>query len=315
MSRSTRFLRTAVTAAALLAGAALGAAPAQAAPGFEPSDGSVTPSLPRSTLVGKTGCRVYGSSNGFGAYCNAVEGTGRTVEQILAAAGIPPCWNEEPSEVLADDYEAMRQQRLLGGEQGRYWVRVCLRFEDDNPLFDTEAEWIAPPQLPVLLTQAQQNLIAVYNRRELPAPTVHVSPVSQPRVFQPVAFSLDPIEPNPMDPAPYEVTVQRGGVRVTVQAQLHSVAFEPADGVTLPCPGGGVVVAATDTPASRPDACWWAFPHSSAAQVDQVYPVHATAYWTIRYQVGGVWTEIGVYPKELGDLRVRVSEVQTVVVP
>jgi hypothetical protein len=312
---TTASRRLAGALAALLAAAALAAAPAQAAPGFDPSDGTVTPSLPRSTPVGH-GCRVYGSSNGFGAYCNAVDGRGRTVEEILAAAGIPECWNERPSEVLADDYAAMRQQRLLAGEQGDYWVRVCVRFpQPNNPVFDTGPEWIPLGQQPVILTPAQLNLIAVYNRRELPAPTVHVSPVSQPRVFQPVAFSLDPVLPTAADPNPYEVTVRRGNVEVTVQARLYGVEFSPADGVTLACPGWGVLVGAADTPRTRPEACWWTFPHSSAAQVDQVYRVHATAYWEIWYEVAGTWSQIGVYPKELGDLSVRVTEVQTVVVP
>lgn len=309
-----RIPAAAVVAAALLA---LGTASAHADPGFDPpGDGSLRPSTSGHSVSVGNGCRVYGSSNGYGGYCNAVDGKGKTVEQILQDAGIPACWNELPSEVLADDYAAMKQERLLAGERGDYYVRVCIRFDaDDNPIFDTGPEWIPFPGRPVLLTQAQLDLIAIYNRRELPAPTVHVSPVSQPRVFQPVAFSLDPIEPTAIDPTPYEIVIARGGVRVTVRATLNGVEFVPADGVTLPCLGWGVVVGPADTPATRPDACWWTFNHSSAAQLDQVYKVHATAFWQIEYEVGGVVQPIGVYPKELGDLSVRVTEVQTVVVP
>jgi hypothetical protein len=314
MPARRKSLALTVATAALVA---LGAAPAHADPGFDPSgDGDLKPSPSASSVPVGNGCRVYGSSNGYGGYCNAVDGKGKTVQQILAAAGIPACWNEQPSEVQADDYATMTQQRVLAGKRGAYYVRVCIRFDaDDNPLFDTGPEWIPFPGAPVLLTQAQLDLIAIYNRRELPAPTVHVSPVSQPRVFQPVAFSLDPIAPNPVDPTPYEIVIARGGVRVTVRATLEGVEFVPADGVTLPCLGWGVVVGPADTPQTRPEACWWRFPHSSAAQEGQAYKVHATAYWQIEYEAAGVVRPIGVYPKELGDLSVRVTEVQTVVVP
>jgi hypothetical protein len=77
---------------------------------------------------------------------------------------------------------------------------------------------------------------------------------------------------------------------------------------------GDTDVSDHDTPQTKPDACWWKYPRSSAAQPNQAYPFLAEADWTVYFQAGGAPVRLQSF-KKYDYLQLPVFDIQSIVIP
>jgi hypothetical protein len=86
-------------------------------------------------------------------------------------------------------------------------------------------------------------------------------------------------------------------------------------GPTVRCAGRGVEVHAVTAPEQVPGACHHRYRHSSARAQGGEYAMPVTAYWRVEFaDGGGAWTELGTFAVNTVQ-RLRVTEIQTLVVP
>jgi hypothetical protein len=264
-------------------------------------------------------CRLYASDLGFGMLCNRITGGGLSIRQILGGEPLPGCWQEELPADLQSEYAALQAERIRSGSQGAFWLQTCLHGIDPKTLrvtgevtFTEEVVWINDGDPVVRLTPGQARLVTIERHEAtIPLPTVVTSPTVRPRVDQDVAFRV--VNDNQVGPLLFN---QPGVGPVQMRARLIHLQVTPQPGAAaVNCPGTGVQVTATDTPASRPQACWTKYTRSSAAQPGQTYAVQAVTSWTVEYSTGGgPWQALATVEKRQTSLQ-PVTEVQTVVVP
>jgi hypothetical protein len=261
------------------------------------------------TYAEASGCRMYASSYGYGIFCPTSGGI--TAKELLRGERAPTCWHVWP-------YAGWEPpEEILDPRQGTWRLKTCLTG------FDEEGNATGPPQFSfeyvfvpggqeITLTEAQENFVAFINDdRKLPLPVVAVSPVAAPRVGNLVAFFI-------VEGAPGETSIPEvNGVQMRARQVRLDVVPEAGEFTT--CPGKGIRVEATDTRATRPDACWHMYRRSSAGFGDSLRPdrylVRATAVWQIEYSTndGATWQLLREVEKT-ALTALRVTEVQTLVI-
>ncbi|MDQ1289086.1 MAG: hypothetical protein QG622_2652 [Actinomycetota bacterium] len=310
---------TSAGARAALAGATLALAvavagmapPAAAYPGNENTTAGVTTPPPPSGPVRRTvkTCRMYANNVSFGMRCGLSTLTGRTIQQILGGDPVPGCWHEPLPADLTDEYAELLREKASQGERGAFYLKTCMKIAEPEVTFSEEIVFLPEGEPPTTLTRNQRTLVAIEAKESrIPMPTIASSPSVRPRVMQDVAFRVV------NDTSTPTITDTRSGTKVEMRARLVHLRIIPMTGAAaVGCSGGGVEVTAADTRTARPDACWYRFPRSSAAEPGQTYPVRAIASWTVEYSTGGVWTPLATIEKQQTALQ-PVTEVQTMVV-
>ncbi len=286
----------------------------------------------RGSAVGTSNgsCSIYGSSSGFGLLCSAAAG-GRTLAQLLSEAGIDSrgefCWDDPD---LPDGFEP---DRPLTGP-GSWWLHTCLSFDDGvvsrlTTNLSYEYRFHAPGDQEELTDRQEVALRRVTGRGQIPFLQVQASPVSSPRVSQPVAFSMlcddevvctDTAAGRRISTPPTVV----GGV--TMHAELVHLRVLPEGPATraqdvVDCAGAGLPDTAEQLdqrPAGDLRVCRYEYDRSSNDAGGGVsgdrYPAVVTAYWQIYVDEGAGPRPFGLAYEKTTTHQIRVTEVQTLVV-
>jgi len=277
------------------------------------------------------GCSLYATSSSFGLSCLTVRGTdhAKTVKQILAGDPASFCWDELiPADELADKYGYVEIP------QSPYYVHSCMTGLDVNSTLyvqpgvhlDQKVIEIArgAPDCPrdahkripealtgfcvMTLTHNQQTVVSATDLADgqIPGITIVTEPSTKVRTNEAVAY-VDAGTDG--DHATVTPRYQVGGVTMWAEMGTYSILPYGPDGVRQPCKGTEQV-GRGDTPDSKPDACWWTYPLSSAGQPNQVYPFRAEAGWTVYYRDGAGTHTLASFLK-YDDLELPVSDIQT----
>jgi hypothetical protein len=314
---STRRPLPLITVMAAALAAATGLAPAASAGQGMNTLQATSPEVTGPVTKTVKTCRLYANETAFGMRCGTVTVDGSTIREILNGDPLPTCWHEPLPVGLSDEYGELEGQKEAHGDSGAYWLKTCLKGIDPETLrvhgkvtFTEEVVWVPDGAEVVGLTDNQRTLVAIEAREaRIPLPTVATTPTVRPRVMRDVAFSVV----NDVQAGP--VSYSNGGTTVEMRARLVHLRIVPAQGASaVSCPGAGVEVTTGDTPTTRPEACWWRYARSSAAQPGRTYEVRAIASWTVEYSAGGAWTPLAMIEKQQVTLQ-PVTEVQTMVVP
>lgn len=247
-------------------------------------------------------CHVVSSPSFLGLSCGTVNGGGntQTIKQMLGSDPLPGCWNEPMTD---QEKAALGVQDTPGAQGSTWWWVKCLTGIDPKTLAvqpgGAKISWgynsyltnpgPGDPKV-VRLTANQQKLVDSQARvGSIPTPVAAVSPSGVPVVGQQVAF---------FDGTPGEVTRDLGGV--SLRALVTKVTVDPmGDGNSVSCPGTGVRAASTDTPASKPGACWYQYTKSSAREQDQKFAGSITAHWEVSVSTdgGAHWQPFNAFDK------------------
>jgi len=269
-------------------------------------------------------CSLYATQSNFGLYClGGGGGSSQTVKEFLGAEKLPNCWDDPMSAAQLAQYD------LQPSDQYGYYLQSCLSGIDPNrpmssqPGVQLNQSVIELPRHPpvcaspqpepkwgtcrMTLTDRQRRLVRFSTPRDaqIPGIVLLIRPSGRARVNQDVAF---------VDGNAVTATEQLNVGGVTMWAQLDGFAIYPfgPDGQRVPC-AGTQDVAATDTPASKPQACWWRYARSSATQPGERYPFRAEATWNVYVRDGQGQRVFATFLK-WDDLALPVTEIQTVVV-
>jgi hypothetical protein len=301
-----RALLIALVAALTLLG---GTSPAAAFDsGDPPSDGAVATSEGAQQTQVST-CSLYANSAGFGMSCLGGDGSVASLKQVLGGDPFPACWHEVPPAGFVPPAAA--------DGPGAWWVETCIKGIDPQTLRRTGA--VVLEQRPVFLapgaerflTVNQRRLIAVVHQETYPVPLLAVGPSGSPRVNTDVFYW---VVAGRAAAVTRQVALPTGPV--SMRASIVQTAVQPAGpaGPTVRCDGRGVEVHAVTAPEQVPGACAHRYRHSSARAPGGEYAMPVTAYWRVEYAVGGgAWTELGTFAVNTVQ-RLRVTEIQTLVV-
>lgn len=285
-----------------------------------------------STTSGQS-CSLYGSSAGFGMVCSGAAG-GKTLAQLFSEAGIDTsdefCWDDPD---LPDGFEPEKQR----SGPGRWWLHTCLSFERkivSRTTTNLTYEYhFHEPGTEKELSDAQEAVIElVTGRGQIPFLQVQTSPISSPRVKQPIAFSMLCDSRVVCNASAGTVVTRRlkvGGV--DMWAELVHLRVLP-EGAARPekvvdCARAGKPQTAEqldEGDRDDPTVCRYEYERSSnsagGGTSGDRYPARVTAYWRIFVDEGN-----GPRPLRNGDEdastyeksttnQIRVTEVQTLVV-
>jgi hypothetical protein len=299
-----------------------GASSGGASSGTSWGSGTSTPSesAPEPAKTGTVkSCHIVSSSSYLGASCGSLSGGGNTksIKQILDGSKLPDCWNEPMSPAELD---AMNLQNTPGEQGSKWYWHKCLKgihpksfeivpggieFTVGVDSFRNQPGKTDPK--PEFLDANQRELVEMHaTDGQIPYPVAGVSPSARPRVNQDVAF---------FDGTADEVTVRAVGV--LLRARIEKLTIQPmgeGEG-SISCPGSGVEVDKDDTPASKPNACWYRYQKSSAGQPDSMFQVPITAHWQVSTSTdgGATWAPFNEFTKT-STTTVRVNEIQAIVV-
>ena len=270
-------------------------------------------------------CSVYATASSFGLSCLGSGGAGDapSVKDILGKDPVPTCWDAaiSPSD-LQHIYEYTQNN------EAPYYRHNCITGLDlgsspySQPGLVLSQEVIEIPRaagtcgkqpyLPeqtgtcvMTLTDKQHEVVDTFASQDAQIPGVVVAtyPCSRVRTGVPTAY-VDLADNGDKRTADYKV----GGV--TMYAAMDSFTIYPygPGGQSKTC-DGTADVGPSDTPDTKPAACWWTYPKSSNAQPNEVYPFGADATWTV-YVNGTAFATFHKY----SDLQLPVFDVQTLVV-
>jgi hypothetical protein len=159
------------------------------------------------------------------------------------------------------------------------------------------------------LTANQQQIVNQIdtNAGQIPGIIITKHPSTKVRTNETVAYT-DDADRGITTTAKYQVGA------VTMWAQMTKFSIHPygPGGISKTC-NGTADVSNTDTPQTKPDACWWTYDASSASQPDQNYPFRAEADWTVYVEAGGVTRAFATFQK-YSDLQLPVYDIQTLVI-
>ena len=286
-------------------------------------------------------CSLYASSSGFGLSCITGGGAGnaKTVREILGAKeSLPTCWDD-----VISDSDLVSQYGYTPNPDAPYYLHTCITGIDETrspadqpdaqinqivieipagskPCFNyDEAHDVATPftaeQLGtcvMTLTGAQQQVVSgtASDNAQIPGIIIAPHPSTRVRTNEDVEY-VDAANTKGNDPRRTpNLTV--GGVTLWATMDAYKIYPYGPDGLSKNC-DGTLPAAATDTRESKPDACWWKYPRSSADQPGLTYPFRAEADWTVHYSAGGVDHVLASFQK-YADLALKVFDVQTLVV-
>jgi hypothetical protein len=276
-------------------------------------------------------CSLYATASSFGLSC--ITGSGgatTTVKQVLGKDKPPTCWDERISDAdLANKYGYVQNP------DAPYYLHTCLSGLDvDKSLYYQPNlqinQWVIeipigakPCKQPftdaevgtcvMWLTRNQQKIVSATTGQvaQIPGITITTQPSTRVRSNEAVAY---------VDAATaagghrdYTPKYQVGAVAMWAQMTGFKIYPYGPDGQSLACEGTASV-SRTDTPQTKPAACWWTYDQSSAQQPGQVYPFRAEADWTVYYQVlGGAPVRFASFQK-YDDLKLPVYDIQTLVI-
>jgi hypothetical protein len=275
-------------------------------------------------------CRLYAEPESFGLTCrNGTDGFD-SIKKILGGDPLPDCWDDQlPPDLAAAKADETAQHRAAG-DQGKFYLHVCLKGVDPETLqvepggirYTQTPLWIEPPDQPKTLTDRQRGLVRTADQSQrIPLPVVATSPSTTPRVGQDVSFWVTNARQTS------QLVVDGPGVgRVAMRGRLVflEVTPDPAQS-SVGCQGAGLRADRADTPSTAPGACWWHYDRSSATQSGQsqalngsvlpAYDVQTAATWVVEYDTGdGVWRTLATFDRRQA-LQQPVTEIQTLVVP
>lgn len=296
-------------------------------PQSQPSQTSSSGSSGSAASETRGNCSIYANSSSFGLSCVAggSAGGGEKVKDVLGPSGPPTCWDEAiPNADLQGKYGYDPVPGMT------YYTWTCITGLDLNrTLYDqpgvrvTDRSVIelpdgAPPcRKPyrpaedkntclITLDTPQQTVAGALTQLKdgmIPDPMITTHPSTRVRTNEAVAYTDSSATRTPH----YSV----GGVTMWASVDSDRLTirpYGPDDPAVVNCPAD-VRVAASDTPASVPAACWWTYPRSSAAQPGQAYPLRAELRWTV-YVNGAPFAHFVKYQ----DVQLPVFDIQTVVV-
>lgn len=119
------------------------------------------------------------------------------------------------------------------------------------------------------------------------------------------------VNKSPTTYGPNATIATAGGVTVSATAKVTKIVWTMGDGSTVTCNGPGTAYTASYGKQKSP-TCGHTYTHTSATQKDGMYPVAATATWTVDWQVNG-GGETGQFTEtRQSQAQVPIGEVQVV---
>jgi hypothetical protein len=242
---------------------------------------------------------------------------------VLQAVGITPskpfCWDEALPEGVRPPTEQ------------EWALQTCLSFDGGivsggtarlsyTPVQKSRAQWEElrePQKTPV------ENITG---RGQIPFLLPQTSPVTSPRVGQPVSFYLACDSRKVLcDSAggirTPRLTVGPGGVEMWAELVHTRVLPEGTAQPERDCRGAGLRLTAEELdrrPVDDPSVCRYAYPRSSNDRGPQTqrdrWPARATAYWQVWFDDGSGPQRLGLPYAKSATYGVRVTEVQSLVV-
>ncbi len=320
------------------------AQPPSSSPGPSPSD------QPVHTVV--RNCSLFATPTSFGLSCLSGSGPARTVKQILHGDPADFCWDEPiPTAQLASLYNYSPvpgatyyvQSCVTGLDlDATQFDQPNVELSQSVVVISDAAGDCKRPYTPEMLgvcvmhlSANQQAIVGTFeaNNGDIPATTIATHPTTRVRTNEDVAYT---------DAVEGVVPTASGGVQtpskqagaVTMWAEMDgcrdldggpaalakygqcfSIApFGPDQGTPIYCEGTADV-SDQDTPQTKPDACWWAYPRSSADQPDLAYPLRAEADWTVYYQAAGNPPVAFVTFHKISDIELQVFDIESIVIP
>ncbi len=295
-----------------------------AGPGNQSGSGSPTQKAVKT-------CSLYATSSNFGMSCiTGSSGDVTTVKEILGKDPVPTCWDDRISDAdLASKYQYTQNP------DAPYYLHTCITgLQLDNSLYyqpdaQLNQQVIEIPKdakpcprpftadmtgkCVMWLTHNQHQVVSATQSRaaQIPGITITTQPSTKIRTNEDIAY-VDAATDENGNRITRTPDYQVGGV--TMWGQLNSYKIYPygPDGPSYPC-NGTEQVGRGDTRQTKPDACWWTYPQSSARQPNQVYPFRAEADWTVYYSTGGAAQVLAQFQK-YDDLTLPVYDIQTLVV-
>jgi hypothetical protein len=255
-------------------------------------------------------CSIVSSPSYLGVACGSAKGgDGPTIREILDGDPLPECWHEPltESELAAlghtnDEDSVWYWERCLEGIDPK-----TLKVGDEGVSFTVGLVSLDPAET-VTLTPNQQDLVEFQGKDgQIPAPFAAVSPTAHPRVGAWVSF---------FNGTDREVTVDAG--TVALRATVDRIEVQPLGeglGDAVSCPGIGHKAVRGDSPDTHPNACWYKYEQSSAAEPDQKYPAVITAYWSVNVSEdgGATWRYFNSFSKSQVTT-IPVTEIQALVI-
>jgi hypothetical protein len=280
-------------------------------------------------------CSLYATSSSFGLDCVTGHGTTatQTVQAILGKGKpAPTCWDEliSPAD-LAQKYD------YVENPDAPYYLHSCLTglkltsslYNQPDLQLNQQVIEIprgtadCPTKKPfteamtgtcvMTLTGKQRVIVSATDLAggQIPGITIVAQPSTKVRTNEAVAYvdaTTDADGARVTRTPDYTV----GGVTLWAQMGAYKIFPYGPDGLSKSC-NGTERVTETDTPATKPDACWWTYPLSSAGQPGQVYPFRAEADWTVFYR-DAAGTHTFAQFKKYDDLTLPVSDIETIVI-
>jgi hypothetical protein len=274
-------------------------------------------------------CSLYATSAAYGLSC--YHGAARqTVGEILKKDSEDFCWDERIS-----DADLQSKYQYEQNPDAPYYLHSCITGLDrDRPATPGNqpgmvlSQWVieiahdatackGDQPFPadrvstciMVLTDNQQTIVDTVDSLsgQIPGVVITTHPSTRVRTNEDVAYT-DSAEGGLTKTADKQI----GAVRMWAEMDKFSIHPYGPDGTSKTC-NGTADVSDTDTPQTKPDACWWAYDASSHDQPDQVYPFRAEADWTV-YVDGGAGARVFAQFKKFSDLQLPVSDIQTIVV-
>jgi hypothetical protein len=321
--------------------------------GPPPPPSAPSPSPPDQPTHGTVrNCSLFATSTNFGLSCVSGSGNAKTVKEILHGDPVDFCWDEPiPTAQLASVYgyppvdgttyyvhSCVTGLDVNNTQYNQPDVELSQStFAITDPAADCKRPYTVQMtgQCLMHLTDNQQVIVGGLeaNSGDIPATTVATHPTTRVRTNEDVAYSdaVDGVVPaahgGVQTPAKQAGAVRMwaemdgcrdldgGRSAVAKYGECFSIRpYGPNKDPHIYCDGTGDVTD-QDTPQSKPDACWWAYPQSSANQPDQVYPLRAEADWTVYYQVaGGAPVAFATFHK-ISDVQLQVFDIESIVIP
>lgn len=269
-------------------------------------------------------------------YCYHGGGAGNstTVRKILHGDSAQFCWD-----VKISDADLVNKYGYLPDAADPYYLHSCVRglILDNSPAVQPN---VVPSQVVIqihradehpcagdpgkqqpypatmqgtcimTLTTRQQTIAGLLedNNAQIPGIVLTTHPSTRIRTNEWAAYT-DRAEGGMTQTPKYQV----GAVTMWATMNRFSIhPYGPNSDVSKTC-NGTELVSDTDTPATKPGACWWRYPASSAGQPGQGYPFRAEADWTVYYDAGGGPQVLAAFQK-FSDLQLPVFDIQTIVV-
>lgn len=286
-------------------------------------------------------CHLYANPSGYGLSCVAPgSGAGSaSIRKILGKEPLPDCFDTAISPAtMAAQYP---EYAPVTGSQ--HYVHTCITGLDPNSdptnqpgehfnndvitIVDgapacfnyDEAHHKATPFTPdqrgrcvMTLTPKQHQVVSGLQNDDgqIPDITIAQQPSTRVRTNEDEAYVDTENASNGSGTRTPDLTV--GGVTLYAVMDRFKIYPYGPDGTSEVC-DGTQQLGADDTRATKPDACWWTYPRSSADQPGMTYPFRAEADWTVHYQADGVDHRLVSFQK-YDDFQLPVYDIQTLVV-